>query len=208
MSLLNIIFDLGGVLLNLDSGKTVDAFTRMGMKEANWDALKKDGYQLFKSLETGSEDPVRFRKKVREMLPGNPEDREIDAAWNAMLIDFSPAVVDYLVTLRNEYSLYLLSNTNAIHLARFREIFFASNGFQLDSLFIRTYYSHEIGYRKPAPEAYLAVLEGSSLEPGETLFVDDMKINTEAASLLGIKTLHCEPGTLLNCLPGYLENYL
>ncbi len=204
----NIIFDLGGVLLNLNSNKTIVAFARLGWKEEDWKALSQGGYMLFKSLETGVDDPDQFREKIREMLPGNPSDLEIDTAWNAMLIDFSPVVIDYLNKLKKEYSIYLLSNTNAIHLKRFREIFSNAFGYQLDSLFVKTFYSHEIGYRKPVPEAFLTVLQDASLEPGKTLFVDDMKINTEAASLLGLQILHCEPGTLINCLPGYLENCL
>jgi putative hydrolase of the HAD superfamily len=202
----NIIFDLGGVLLNLDSNKTIEAFARLGWKEADWKALSQGGYMLFKSLETGLDEPDQFREKIREMLPGYPSDLEIDAAWNAMLIDFSPEVIDYLEKLKEEYSIYLLSNTNAIHLTRFREIFCNAFGYELDSLFVKTYYSHEIGFRKPVPEAFHTVLQDASLDPGKTLFVDDMKINTEAASLLGMNILHCEPGTLINCLPGYLDN--
>ena len=202
----NIIFDLGGVLLNLDSKRTIEAFYGLGWKEEDWKALSQGGYMLFKSLETGMDEPDQFREKIRNMLPGNPPDLEIDTAWNAMLIDFSPEVIGYLEKLKEEYSIYLLSNTNAIHLKRFREIFWNAFGYKLDTLFVKTYYSHEIGYRKPVPEAYQTVLQDAALDPGKTLFVDDMIINTDAASLLGLQILHCEPGTLINCLPGYLEN--
>lgn len=200
----NIIFDLGGILLNLDSKRTIDAFASMGWKEEDWKALSEGGFMLFKSLETGLDDPDQFREKIRAMLPGQPSDDEIDKAWNAMLLDFSPDVVEYLNKLKGEYSIYLLSNTNAIHLRRFREIFFNAYGYTLDSLFVRTYYSHEIGYRKPVPEAFLTVMDDASLDPGKTLFIDDMLINTEAASNLGLQILHCEPGMLMNSLPGYL----
>jgi glucose-1-phosphatase len=201
----NIIFDLGGILLNLDSNKTIEAFAGLGWNKEDWKILSEGGYMLFKSLETGLDDPDQFREKIRKMLPGNPSDLEIDTAWNAMLIDFSPEVIDYLEKLTKEYSIFLLSNTNAIHLIRFREIFFHAFGYPLDDLFVKAYYSHKLGYRKPVPGAFLAVLQDASLDPGKTLFVDDMKINTEAASLLGMNILHCEPGTLMNCLPGYLE---
>lgn len=203
----SIIFDLGGILLNLDTNRTIGAFNRLGWKEADWKALSQGGYMLFKNLETGKDDPVQFREKIRQILPGRPSDPEIDDAWNAMLLDFPPETVEYLLSLRNSYRLYLLSNTNQLHLQRFREIFHLSFGFHLDELFIRTYYSHEIGFRKPEPGAFLKVLRDENLDPETTLFVDDMLVNTEAAAGVGLQVLHCEPGTMLDCLPGYLQKH-
>jgi HAD superfamily hydrolase (TIGR01509 family) len=203
----NIVFDLGGVLLTIDAGKTIDAFTRLGWKEADPMNISKSGYPIFENIETGSDKAAQFRKNIRERIPGQPTDDEIDHAWCAMLIDFPSAIINYLIDLKSKYNLYLLSNTNEIHLKRFRNIFYASNGYLFDNLFVKTYYSHEIGFRKPNLEAYVSVLDDASLKPGQSLFVDDLKANTNAAESLGMKVLHIEAGTLLQRLPEYLANF-
>ncbi len=201
----NILFDLGGVLLTLDMNKTAEAFIRLGWKESEWSGIAQSGRPVFHNVEVGIDSPAVFRENVRKMLPGNPSDAEIDYAWNAMLVDFPAGIINYLVTLKAKYKLYLLSNTNELHLGRFREIFRNSYGYEFDSLFVKTYYSHEIGYRKPDMEAYSSVLEDASLLPERTVFVDDLKVNTEAAELLGMQVLHIEAGTLLQRLPAYLK---
>lgn len=202
----NILFDLGGVLLNLDMGKTREAFARLGWKEENWKGITRSGYLIFENLEIGVDTPEQFRQKVRELLPGNPADEEIDYAWNAMLVDFPDGVVDYLVELRKKYRLYLLSNTNELHVKRFNRIFEEAYGYPISQLFEKCYYSNEIGFRKPDPEAFRAVLRDAAIGPEETLFVDDLKDNTDAAQKLGMKTLHIAAGTLLESLPGYLTS--
>ena len=202
----NIIFDLGGVILNLDMSKTVEAFTRLGWKDADWRGISQSGYLIFENLETGEDTIEQFRKGIRKMLPGNPADSEIDFAWNAMLIDFPSGIIDYLIDLKSRYKLYIFSNTNELHLKRFRDIFFNSYGYPFDNLFDGTYYSHEIGDRKPNPGAFLAVMKDASLIPSETLFVDDLKANTDAAMQLGLNVLHIQAGTLMNNLPAYLES--
>ena len=202
----NILFDLGGVLLNLDMGKTRTAFANLGWKEENWKGITQSGYLIFENLEIGVDSPVQFREKIRNVLPGNPSDAEIDHAWNAMLIDFPAGIVDYLTELKEKYRLYLLSNTNELHVRRFEQIFEKAYGYSISRLFEKCYYSNEIGFRKPNVEAFLAVLKDASINPAETLFVDDLQHNTDAAKTLGIKVLHIEAGTLMERLPEYLEN--
>ena len=203
----NILFDLGGVLLNLDMGKTRSAFAQLGWKEENWKGISQSGYLIFENLEIGLDSPVQFREQLRQILPGNPTDAEIDRAWNAMLIDFPAEIVDYLVRLKDRYRLYILSNTNELHLQRFRDIFEQSQGYSLSMLFEKCYYSHEIGFRKPDAEAFKFVLKDAALDPSKTLFVDDLKHNTETAEKIGMKVLHIEAGTLLERLPEYLAKY-
>ncbi len=200
----NILFDLGGVLLHIDMGKTISAFAQLGWKEENWKGVGSNGYGIFEKLETGLDSPAQFREEVRRILPSNPADFEIDNAWNAMLINFPSEIVDYLILLRSRYKLYLLSNTNELHVQRFSEIFEKCYGYSIFRLFEKCYFSHEIGFRKPNPEAFIAVLKDASLDPGKTLFVDDLKNNTDTAASLGMMTLHIEAGTLLERLPDYL----
>jgi putative hydrolase of the HAD superfamily len=202
----NILFDLGGVLLNINMDKTKTAFARLGWKEEDWKGVAQSGSPIFENLEIGISSPASFRENIRRILPNNPNDQEIDAAWNAMLIDFPAETIAYLIQLNRSYRLYLLSNTNELHLRRFREIFESAYGYPMDQLFEKCYYSHELGFRKPSPVAFEIVLKDAALHPSETLFVDDLKANTEAAEKLGLKVLHIEPGTLLELLPEYLRN--
>ena len=144
---------------------------------------------------------------MRQVLPGNPSDKEIDFAWNAMLLDFPVENVEYMKELRKSYKLFILSNTNEIHVKRFREIFEESHGFSIDQVVEKCYYSHEIGFRKPNPYAFYTVLQDARLDPAKTLFIDDLQINTDAAAKLGMKVLHISAGTLIHSLPEYLEKF-
>lgn len=202
----NILFDLGGVLLNIDMGKTREAFARLGWKEENWKGITQSGSLIFENLEIGLASPAQFRENIKEILPGNPTDKEIDDAWNAMLIDFPAEIIDYLIELKGKYRLYLLSNTNELHVQQFGQIFENAFGYSISRLFEKCYYSHEIGFRKPNPKAFWASVNDASINPAETLFVDDLLQNTEAAKKLGMKVLHIEAGTLLERLPQYLED--
>jgi putative hydrolase of the HAD superfamily len=201
----NILFDLGGVLLTIDVIKTTEAFTLLGWQEASTKSFSNSGYPVFENVEIGKDTPQQFRENIRKVLPGKVLDEEIDQAWNAMLVDFPSNIIDYVQSLKSEYHLYLLSNTNELHVKRFRDIFYSKFGYDFDSLFVKAYFSHEIGFRKPDARAYISVLNDASIRPENTLFIDDMKLNTEAAKQLGMKALHIEPGKLMDFLPDFLE---
>ncbi len=202
----NIIFDLGGVILNIDPQLTVEAFRNMGWKdffEEKNQPLNKD---LFYNLEMGQASPEAFREIVRMNMNSYVSDIEIDMAWSAMLLDIPSERVRYLEGLKKDYNLYLLSNTNEIHRRVFHQKFEESHGYSLFALFERNFYSHEMGLRKPNPQIFTNALEEAGLVPSETLFVDDMKDNTDAAQTTGMRVLHIEPGTLLERLPEYLKS--
>ncbi len=204
-SIRNIIFDLGGVILNIDPQLTINAFRSLGWNnfyDENDQSLSKE---LFYSLEQGSSSPEVFRDNVRKRTNLQRDDTEIDAAWAAMILNIPADRVRYLEALKKDYRLFLLSNTNEIHRIKFHEIFEAEFGYSFYDLFEHNFYSHEMGMRKPNPQIYLQALREADLVPEETLFVDDMKENTEAAKTLGMQVLHIKPGTLLEKLPCYLN---
>jgi len=201
----NIIFDLGGVILNIDPQLTVDAFRNLGWTdfyEANNQSLNKE---LFYNLEKGNSSPEVFRENVRKMITNQITDKEIDTAWTAMILDIPADRTRYLEELKKEYRLFLLSNTNEIHRLKFHADFEADFGYSFYDLFERNFYSHEMGMRKPNSQIYLEALKEADLVPEETLFIDDMKENTVAAETTGMQVLHIQPGTLLEYLPQYLE---
>ena len=201
----NIIFDLGGVLLEIDAQKTIDAFASLGWSRESPEDNSHNRYEIFENLETGSDSIGQFRSNLRKKVSGRRSDGNIDSAWNAMLIGFFPGITGYLQELKSRYNLFLLSNTNSLHQERFREIFLNQHGYPIENLFSMTFYSHEIGFRKPNPMAYLKVLVDASLIPENTLFVDDLKINTDAAEKLGMNVLNIKAGNLLHELSDYLS---
>ena len=202
----NIIFDLGGVILNIDPQLTVDAFRNLGWNdfyEENNQSLNKE---LFYNLENGNSSPEAFRDNVRHLIASQREDKEIDTAWTAMILDIPADRIRYLEELKKDYRIFLLSNTNEIHRLKFHRNFEADFGYSFYDLFERNFYSHEMGIRKPNPQIYLQALKEAELVPEETLFIDDMEENIESAKTTGMKVLHIQPGTLLENLPGYLKD--
>jgi len=205
-SIRNIIFDLGGVILNIDPQLTVDAFRKLGWQGFYEENNQLNGKELFYSLESGNSSQETFRDNVRKNIGSQKSDKEIDAAWTAMILDIPADRIRYLEELKKSYRIFLLSNTNEIHRIKFHREFETDFGYSLYDLFERNFYSHEMGMRKPNPQIYIQALTEAGLVPKETLFIDDMIENTEAAKTLGMKVLHIQAGTLMEKLPGYLND--
>lgn len=200
----NIIFDLGGVLLDIDPQRSIRAFRELGMA----DLIKPGGWgydhDVFLRMEQGLLNEQQFRDGVRELLPATATDQQIDDAWCAMLISFPPEKICLLQRLSPKYRLYLFSNTNSIHIRHFHELFRKEFGFFLSGLFIKAYYSSDIKLRKPDLRSFLFVLDDAGLNPSETLFIDDLDKNTEAAAQAGLQTICLTPGMdLVKLLNGY-----
>ncbi|WP_343700612.1 HAD family phosphatase [Chitinophaga sp.] len=196
----NIIFDLGGVLLNINYQLTNKAFTDLGVKNFTELYSQFHANALFENLETGRVSDEDFVAQLRPHIPGHVTDQQVLDAWNAMLLDFPLARLQLLQQLRLHYNLYLLSNTNAIHLREVNKILEQSRGIpSLAAFFDKSYYSHLIGFRKPEKEAYQVILDENNLRPEETLFIDDTLPNVDAASHLGIQVIHLQaPKTVLD----------
>ncbi|MCU0404627.1 MAG: HAD family phosphatase [Chitinophagaceae bacterium] len=193
MQIRNIIFDLGGVLLNLDFERTFRMFEDLGVHNFKQYFQQSHSNPLFAALETGMVEEQAFFEGFRNATQLPLSDGDIENAWNAMLLDFRERSMEYLDGLKQDYRLFLLSNTNIIHLKAFREIHyrqFGNHGF--DDHFEKAWYSHELGLRKPGIGCYEAVLQKHELDPGETLFIDDTLINIEGAQKAGIRTLHLQ----------------
>ena len=201
----NIIFDLGGVILNIEPQLTVEAFRNLGWTDFYEDKNQSLSKELFYNLEKGASSPEAFRDHVRAMIKHHPDDEEIDAAWSAMILDIPADRVKYLEELKKSYRLFLLSNTNEIHRRKFHNDFEADFGYPFYDLFERNFYSHEMGMRKPNPQIFLQALKEANLVPEETLFIDDMEENVAAAMTTGMRGLYIQPGTLLESLSDCLK---
>lgn len=195
----HLLFDLGGVLLNLDYAAPRAAFAALSDRAAVLGFSQQAQTPLFDALETGQLTDADFRTALRQTYAIGPTvpDAALDAAWNAILLDLPAERLALLRALRAAgYGLYLLSNTNAPHRAAFDAILQRDHGLAdgLLSLFDQVYYSHEVGLRKPDPAFFQHVIAAHALDPARTLFVDDSPQHVAAARTVGLAALWLEPG--------------
>ena len=205
MAIKNIVFDLGGVILNLDFEKSAQAFTALGIKNFNEYFTQLHANPLFKQLETGAIINAGFYDELRTTTGITAGNKEIDAAWNAMLLDFPVERIEKLKELSTHYRLFLFSNTNAIHHTAFHKNFQQLFHFNFDTIFEKAWYSHLIGHRKPDGSAFEYIIRDGSLAASETLFIDDTLPNVQAAIKAGLQAAHISPGKdMLMVLPEVL----
>lgn len=189
----NIIFDLGGIFLNIDFSKTEKAFAELGVQFNNL-YTQHHASELFELLETGKISPEEFHNAFVEETGLHLTYDELKNAWTALLLDFPVERLYWLQEIGNRYKIFLFSNTNKIHYDVFTETFRQQTGFEdFNKLFEKAYYSHEIGLRKPYVESYLHILNEQQLNAAETLFVDDTLKNIEGAKQAGLQTIHLAP---------------
>ncbi|HEV8084561.1 MAG TPA: HAD family phosphatase [Chitinophagaceae bacterium] len=185
-----IVFDLGGVLLNIDFQKVFNAFKELGVGNFEDMYSQKKVNHLFKHFEEGKISEAEFYNTCRREMNFKITNTQIETAWNSMLLDFRESALKTLLAIRPKYKLYLLSNTNVIHLKKFNAIFENQVGGSIAKYFDKLYYSHEIGSRKPGKESFECVLRENNLTAAHTLFIDDSAENIEGAKLLGFQTIH------------------
>jgi len=181
-----IIFDFGDIFINLDKAATISGLQKLGMTEWN---TELDNLNL--CFETGSISPEDFIGGFQKQLP-NASKEEILKAWNSVLADFPKYRLEFLQQLSKKYRLFLLSNTDSIHINTFEK----NNSFFKDfyDCFEKVYFSFDMGLRKPDPKIYKTVLDAHNLVAENTLFVDDKTENTDSAAALGIKVWNLQVG--------------
>ncbi len=186
----NLIFDLGGVILDLAVPRTLGGFSRLsGIAPGKVTEMFKDS-EGFLHFERGTMEVDEFREFVRSLYKIKASDEQLDECWNAMLLSIPEERLQLLRKLKDKHQTFLLSNTNTIHLDFINtQVLPRLNGVaSLDDYFHRTYYSHLMGTRKPEAEIFNRVLEENGLVAEETLFLDDNADNIEGAKKLGIQT--------------------
>ncbi|HKK11007.1 MAG TPA: HAD family phosphatase [Bacteroidales bacterium] len=186
----NLLFDFGGVIIDIDYNRVKKAFEDLGMEDVRAFYQHDDHSRLVEDFEKGLITEDQFRNAIIAEMPGNISYQDFDDAWNRILLTVPPQRVEMLEKLQKKYNLYLLSNTNIIHYRKYTEDFQKQYGKSLNSLFTKAYYSHEILLRKPNPEIFNFVLKDAGIVASETLFVDDSELNIEAAEKVGLKTLY------------------
>lgn len=193
-----VIFDLGGVILDIDYSLTHKAFEKLGAQ--NFDEMYSQALadKLFRNLETGNIKAAYFYSEFNKCTGLNLKPDQINEAWNAMLLTFREDSLLFLEDIKSRYRLFLLSNTNEIHYDMFKKIYHQKKRpGTFEFFFEKAYYSFEIGMRKPDSDIYEYVLETNNLKPKSTLFIDDSIQNVNAAKSLGMQTILLKTGNFI-----------
>ena len=182
-----IIFDLGAVILNINYQNTIDEFTKLGVNNAATFYSKKVQKNLFNQIETGMISSNEFLKVLQKETK-NANINQVEKAWNAMLLDLPEERIQLIEKLKNNYSIYLLSNTNAIHIDAIKKQLGKRKWLAFCKLFDKMYLSHELGLRKPDVKIFEYILNEQKLKAEEVFFIDDSPQHIASAKKIGI---HC-----------------
>ncbi len=200
----NIIFDLGGVLLNIDYQRTIDAFRALGHPNPEGAFTKQVQAEIFQKYEKGLISDGVFLTKLQEFMSGS-NSNEIEDAWCALLGNFPTERFAMLEKLSEKYVLFILSNTNHLHQLRFEKAIDRVYGWRkFKNLFRGICYSHELNARKPDLEIFEMILDRYNLRADESFFIDDTEGHAQGAESAGIRTKHLKPGeNILDVFAGW-----
>ena len=183
-----IIFDFGDIFLNLEKEAQVEAFKKLGLAGPNEELIAQN--DLF---EKGKLSEIEFLQSFQKYIP-NASIIEIKEAWNTVIGDFPLYRLEFLQLLSYKYRLFLLTNTDEIHIDHFEQNVGISFFSDFSQCFEKVYYSYEMGMRKPEEAIYSHILRKHDLNPKRTLFIDDKKVNTDAAQNLGLHVWNLQVG--------------
>jgi len=193
----NILFDLGGVILDINIQATLQRFYELGFPAALLQYPESMQTDIFFKYQTGKLDTEQFRAEIRKAAGVEMSDHAFDVAWNSMLVGIPVERTALLKVLSKRYKLYLLSNTSELHAEVFEKMYLDAAGETMQEVFDKIYYSHEIGRHKPDPNAWEYVIRDAGINPEETLFLDDSIQNIKAAQELGFQAIHIHERTSL-----------
>lgn len=191
----NIIFDFGAVVINIDIPNAYRSFAKLSNKSPEEVKELFEGQGAYTELESGKLSVDEFYSLLRKELNVNASDKELESAWNSMLLDVPLERLEKLRKLKSRYSIFLLSNTNSIHVKRMKQLFLDSFGIEdFTTLFHIPYLSYEIGLIKPDPNIYNYVLQHAGIKKEETIFLDDNADNIKSALSIGLPAIQVVPG--------------
>lgn len=183
----NIIFDLGGVIINLDTNKTITEFNKLSYMPFEAIYTQASQSDIFDNLDKGLISDEEFFYEIRKQIHYEGHDHELLQAWNAMLLDVPEKRLDVLVQMKQNYNTFLLSNTCEPHIAAFEHDLYLKHGVKnFNDYFDEVYYSCRLGMRKPDKEIFEFVLKKNNLKPQETVFIDDSVQHVRGAGECGI----------------------
>ena len=191
-----VIFDFGNVIINIELQRIYNTFAKFTAKSPAYIEKRLEEDQIFRRYESGQFNDEEFREVIRQTLGFPLSDKEIDTSWNAILLDIPVDRIDLIKKIRQKFPIYLLSNTNNIHIEASNLYLKKQHAIEnLDLLFDKVFLSYQMGMWKPDVEIYHSVLKQINLQPHEALFLDDNLKNIESAKAIGMQTILVEPPT-------------
>ncbi len=199
-SITTLIFDFGGVIINLDLPQCIANLKRLGVDniESYLSNFGQKGF--FLKFENGEIGTVEFRNEIRKLSKNVLSDAEIDAAWCSFLCDIPAERLVLLEKLRTKYRLLLLSNSNPLHIDVSVPNALKGTGVKFQDFFDKCYLSYEMKLTKPNPAIFEALLADARVVAGECLFLDDGPKNIETANAMGFQTHFVTQGENLDFL--------
>lgn len=191
----NLLFDLGGVVMNIRRENCVRAFEALGMADADNLLGEYEQAGVFAGVENGSLSAADFRDEIRRIIGRDIADDDIDAAFCKFLTGIPEDRLKALEDLHGRFGMYVVSNTNPIMWNSEIARQFSKLGHDINYYFDGTVTSFEARAMKPDVRIFEKVVADFGIKPDETLFFDDSRANCEAAEKLGFKTVHVAPGT-------------
>jgi glucose-1-phosphatase len=207
-----IIFDFGGVIIDIDPQLTMNEFAKLGAKKLDEDQTQHLIHNIIRKFEKGIFTPEVFRKKIKEFLGiQKASDQALDDAWNSLLFDIPEKRLKAIEQAKKNYQIFLLSNSNEIHYDLYvRDLQLRFGYREFDELFDKAYFSFDLHLAKPDSDIFEFVLHQHDLDPAKTLFIDDTEENLIAAQNLGMCTYQIKKPELIRHLfeDGFLRNDL
>ncbi len=193
----NILFDLGGVILDIDVSATLKGFYELGFPKELLSYPQNLNTDLFFRYETGKVSTEEFRNELRKISGVDFSDEDFDRVWNNMIIRIPEGRTKLIAKLKERYKLYMLSNTSALHVPVYEKMYQNAAGMSVHEVFDKVYYSHETGWHKPDKGAWEFVINDAAIVPEETIFLDDSIHNIKASQALGFQAIHIHERTTL-----------
>lgn len=185
-----LVFDLGGVIVDLAPERTVEAFVKLSGRKVDEIMQAYLTHPAFFDFEMGKTEEAIFRNAVRDTFAFQADDASIDYCWNAMLVELPQHKLTMLNALKKDFKVLALSNTNSIHIRYVNDVLL--KGGNLDDYFHYAHYSHDLGMRKPNRDIFEHILKLHQLTATEVFFMDDNVDNIATANALGIQTQRIE----------------
>jgi putative hydrolase of the HAD superfamily len=193
-----VVLDLGGVIVNLDYGRSLNAFQAL-IPDLDPETFCGKEHQLpfYSNYELGKISSEEFYFSLTQYYGVKIDFDTFCQSWNAMILDLPENRWKRVSRLSESTRLFLFSNINALHERRLYEVHQEVSASPFHSVFERVYFSHQFGMRKPDPKSFQRILDENQLDPSRTLFIDDSKHHVEGACSVGIRGYHLKPGQTL-----------
>lgn len=194
----NLLFDLGGVIVDINFDNTINAFKELGLDNFQNHYTQKVQSDFFVRYETGKISSEQMREELKMSLKAGTTNDQIDIAWCAMLGDTPQKNIELLKLLKKKYNMFLLSNTNEIHIDYYLEKVKRENNEFFPDCFNKLYYSHVVGLHKPDSEIFTYVMSDAGIKPEETLYIDDTEMHIDSAAGMGFQAFHLKKGMTIH----------